>query len=197
MLPMEQLDTFSCDGAPSRKGRPVMKRFCSTTGLVLSIAAGVMANPTPGPDEAETSLLQTVEAVFQLEGPVGEDSAGIWILYGGPTLVYVWRPEDARGAGLGLELGGEIRKSFLEPFSGPFMSAYLGVGALWRNEEETSEAVSGGVKLGWRIPLLTGAVLLDLEPYAGAGIRLFSLSDPEGSDFGGGMLYLGLKLGFH
>lgn len=166
--------------------------------LVLIVTAGtVTADPTPDPDYIDDggSLLQTVEATVHVEGGFNGDSLQSWILYGGPTFVYVWSPENLSGPGLGLELGGELRRSLRRPLSGLFLGAYAGVGILWRIDEKASEAVTAGVKMGWRIPVSSG-IPLDVEPYAGVGVRLFSLSD-GGEPFSlHPILYLGLKFDF-
>lgn len=59
---------------------------------------------------------------------------GTWILYGGPTLAYVWSPDTVKGGGGGVELGAELRRYFTRPLSGSFAGAYIGAGALevWR-----------------------------------------------------------------
>lgn len=161
----------------------------------LFMVGAVLADPTPDPDNLDDggSLLQTVEATVHVEGGFSGDSLQSWILYAGPSFVYVWRPEDLRGPGLGLELGGELRRSLRRPLSGPFLGAYAGVGILWRMDEKASEAVTAGVKTGWRIPVSSG-IPLDVEPYAGVGLRLLTLSGGRESSSLHGILYLGLKL---
>lgn len=163
----------------------------------LFMVGAVLADPTPDPDYIDDggSLLQTVEATVHVEGGFRGDSLQSWILYGGPTFVYVWSPEDLSGPGFGLELGGELRRSLRRPLSGPFLGAYAGVGILLREDEKASEAVTAGVKMGCRIPVSSG-VPLDIEPYAGVGIRLLSLSGGRESSSLHGILYLGLKLDF-
>ncbi|MFO7627226.1 MAG: hypothetical protein R6V62_08210 [Candidatus Fermentibacteraceae bacterium] len=163
--------------------------------VTLFMVGAVLADPTPDPDYIDDggSLLQTFEVTVHVERGFSGDSLQSWILYGGPTLVYVWSPEDLRGPGLGLELGGELRRSLRRPLSGPFLGAYTGVGILWRMDENASEAVTAGVKMGWRIPVSSGSPL-DIEPYAGVGIRLLSLSGGRESSSLHGILYLGLKL---
>jgi len=172
-------------------------RVRSSWAITLFMVGAVYADPTPDPDYIDDgcSLLQTVEATVHVEGGLSGDSLQSWILYGGPTFVYVWSPEDLSGPGLGLELGGELRRSLRRPLSGPFLGAYAGVGILWRVDEKASEAVTAGVKMGWRIPVSSG-IPLDAEPYAGVGIRLLSLSGGRESSSLHGILYIGLKLDF-
>lgn len=162
---------------------------------VMLMVGAAFADPTPDPDYIDDggSLLQTVEVTVHVERGFSGDSLQSWILYAGPSLVYVWSPEDLRGPGLGLELGGELRRSLRRPLSGPFLGAYAGVGILWRMDEKASEAVTAGVKMGWRIPVRSDSPV-DIEPYAGVGLRLLSLSGGRESSSLHGILYLGLKL---
>jgi hypothetical protein len=140
--------------------------------------------------------MQTLEFILHVEGPLTSDTIETWILYGGPTLVHIWSPEELQGTCAGLELGGELRRYFIQPLTGPFMGAYFGAGALWRLEEETVEAVSAGAKLGWRIPMLHSDLRLYIEPYSAICVKLFSIGEEYEEALFDGTLFLGMKLDF-
>ncbi|MCD4776781.1 MAG: hypothetical protein K8S15_12115 [Candidatus Aegiribacteria sp.] len=169
---------------------------------LLSIAVAlfstsfVSADPVPiPPAENRFSIMQTLEMTFHMESPLDQHSMNTWIIYGGPSLVYIWIPDEIVGSGIGLELGGELRKYFIEPYSGIFFGAYMGAGILFRTGEEHIEAISSGLKLGWRIPLIRAALPLDLEPYIGVGIKLLSNeNDVWGENYSHVTLYLGTKV---
>ena len=168
----------------------------SITLIALLFVCIAKANPTPGPaSENRFSIMQTLEVTYHSEGPLASYTMSTWILYGGPTFVYIWRPD--MGAGLGVELGGELRKYFVQPLSGPFIGGYLGVGALWTPGEEQVEAISTGAKLGWRINLLNQGCLLDLEPYLCIGVKLLSFGEDGGGGFMDATLYIGTKFDFY
>ena len=63
---------------------------------VLLTVSAASANPTPGPygNEIGFAVMQTLEFTYHAEFPVGEQSKSTVILYGGPTVVYVWSPGD-------------------------------------------------------------------------------------------------------
>lgn len=158
----------------------------------------VRANPTPSPGnswgESAFSLMQTLEFTFHIEDFSTADSMRTWIIYGGPSIIYVWLPGENEGAGLGLELGAETRKYFKHPLSGPFAGLYSGVGILWRLGDDYTAAISAGAKLGLRVNLHAQRLPFDLEPYICVGIMLISF---DGSNAWGNLaptLYLGTKL---
>lgn len=151
------------------------------------------------PNVNRFSIMQTFEVTFHIEQPLQPDTMGTWILYGGPVLSYVWSPDEIKGAGVGIELGVELRKYFVLPLSGLFSGVYLCAGALWRSGEEHVEAISAGFKLGWRIPLLSRGLSLDLEPYICVGVKLLSNGgDNNNSGFlDDATFYLGTKFDFY
>ena len=174
-------------------------RITLLTLMVTLLLTGVsFANPAPWPGtDNQFTIMQTLEFTFHIEGPIQPDTMGTWIIYGGPTLVNIMSPAETKGTGLGIELGAELRKYFMRPVSGLFAGAYLGAGALWRSGEEQVEAISAGVKLGWRIPLFNKGLHLDIEPYTCVGVKLLGT---DGSDDGGlfdAALYLGAKFDFY
>ncbi len=178
------------------------KMSIRTTLPIMAVAllsAGVAgANPLPGPSsENQFTIMQTFEFTFHIEGSVEPDTMGTWILYGGPTLAYVWSPETIKGSGAGVELGAELRRYFKQPLSGPFAGVYMGAGVLWRSGEEHVEAISAGFKLGWRIPFLSRGLLLDLEPYICVGVKLLSNDGDDNGGFFDSTLYLGTKFDFY
>ncbi len=166
--------------------------------VTLQLTGVALANPSPWPGtENQFTIMQTLEVTFHIEGPLLPDTMGTWILYGGPTLVNILSPVETRGTGFGIELGAELRKYFMRPMSGLFAGAYLGAGALWRSGEEQVEAISAGVKLGWRIPLFRRGLLLDLEPYTCVGAKLFGTNENKNGNVFDGALYLGIKFDFY
>ena len=167
--------------------------------VVLLFACFVSADPLPIPAaEGRFSIMQTLEMTFHIEIPLDQHSMNTWIIYGGPSLAYIWIPDEIEGSGVGIELGGELRKYFIKPFSGLFFGAYFGAGVLWGTGEEHIEAISTGLKFGWRIPLIRTALPLDIEPYVGIGIKLLSNEKNEWnenySDANDITLYLGTKV---
>jgi hypothetical protein len=167
--------------------------------MVTLLLTGVsFANPAPWPGtDNQFTIMQTVEFTFHIEGSIQPDTMGTWILYGGPTLVNILSPAETKGTGFGIEMGAELRKYFMRPLSGLFAGAYLGAGALWRSGEEQVEAVSAGVKLGWRIPLFSRGLQLDVEPYICVGAKLLGSNKDENSDLLDAALYLGTKFDFY
>lgn len=167
--------------------------------MVALLLTGVsFANPSPWPDtDNQFTIMQTLEFTFHIEEPVQPDTMGTWIIYGGPTLVNTLSPAETKGTGLGIELGVELRKYFMRPRSGLFAGAYMGAGALWRSSEESVEAISAGVKLGWRIPLFSRGLLLDVEPYICVGMKLLGSDKNENGGFFDAALYLGIKFDFY
>jgi hypothetical protein len=166
--------------------------------IILTFAGLVRANPTPGPGnswgESEFSVMQTLELTYHVEGFNTADSLGSWIVYGGPSFVYIWLPDDDEGTGLGLELGAEARRYVKRPLSGPFAGLYSGAGILWQSGRDYTAAISAGAKLGWRINLHEQRLPFDLEPYISVGIMLISF---DGSNVWVNLaptLYLGTKL---
>lgn len=157
------------------------------------------ANPTPSPGggfygESKFSIMQTLEFTYHIEGFSTADSMGTWILYGGPSFVYVWIPEDDEGVGLGLELGAETRRYYMRSLSGLFAGLYSGAGILWQSGAEYTAAISAGGKLGWRVNLRQQRLPFDLEPYICVGIMLVRF---DGSNVFADLaptLYLGTKL---
>ncbi len=167
--------------------------------VVTLLFTGIaVANPTAWPSsDNQFTILQTIEFTFHVEGQIQPDTMGTWILYGGPTLVSILSPAETKGTGLGIELGAELRKYFMRPKSGLFTGVYLGAGALWRSGEEHVEAISTGIKLGWRIPLFNRGLLLDIEPYICVGAKLLSTDEGNNGGILDAALYLGAKFDFY
>ena len=160
---------------------------------VIVLFSVVSANPTPPPysSSSDFSVMQTVEFTYHYEQPVGENDNSI-ILYGGPTAVYVWYPEDEQGEGMGLEAGVEARKYLHAGLEHLFFGTYGGVGILWRKDEENVKALSGGVKIGWKENLHRIQLPFDLEPYVCIG---FVVSDEQSTQYVPELVfYLGFKL---
>jgi hypothetical protein len=175
-----------------------MKAAAFTIAALILFEAEAVSNPTPPPAEGRFTVMHTLEFTLNIEYPMKPDTLSTFILYGGPTLVYVWSPDESRGFGVGIELGGELRKYFQRPVSGLFAGGYIGAGALWKSDDETVETVSAGVKLGNRIPFLSGdEVLMDIEPYLCLGFQLLDLNGDNESRFSDTTLYLGFKLDFY
>lgn len=174
-------------------------RITLLTVMVMLLLAGIsFANPAPWPGtDNQFTIMQTLEFTFHIEGPVQPDTMGTWIIYGGPTLVNILSPAETKGTGLGIELGAELRKYFMRPMSGLFAGAYIGAGALWRSGEEQVEAISAGVKLGWRIPLFSEGLQLDIEPYICVGTKLLDTDENDDSGLFDAALYLGTKFDFY
>ncbi len=167
--------------------------------VAVALLAGMTgANPLPVPSsENRFTIMQTLEFTFHIEKPVEPDTMGTWIFYGGPVLACVLSPAETKGMGFGIELGSELRKYFTRPLSGPFTGVYMGAGAHWKSGEEHVEAISAGFKLGWRIPLFSRMLQLDIEPYICVGTKILS---NDGDDNGGlfdAALYLGAKFDFY
>lgn len=170
-----------------------------TMVTVSLFSAGMArANPLPWPGtENQFTIMQTLEVTFQIEKPLKLDSMGAFILYGGPVLANILSPAETKGTGFGIELGAELRKYFMLPMSGLFMGGYLGAGALWSSGDKNVLAVSTGIKLGWRIPLLNRELSLDIEPYICVGVKLLGIDENENNGPFEAALYLGTKFEFY
>lgn len=166
--------------------------------VTLLLTGFAFANPAPWPGtDNQFTIMQTLELTFHIEGPVQPDTMGTWILYGGPVLVNILSPAETKGTGLGIELGAELRKYFMRPVSGLFAGVYLGAGALWHSNGEQVEAISAGVKLGWRIPLFSKGLHLDIEPYICVGVKLLGTDESDDGAPFDAALYLGTKFDFY
>ncbi len=167
--------------------------------MVTLLLTGVsFGNPAPWPGtDNQFTIMQTVEFTFHIERSIQPDTMGTWIIYGGPALVNILSPAETKGTGLGIELGAELRKYFMRPMSGLFAGAYMGAGALWKSGEEQVEAISAGVKLGWRIPLFNKGLQLDIEPYICVGAKLLGTDENDNSSLFDAAFYLGTKFDFY
>lgn len=159
--------------------------------VLFFVSCAALCNPTPGPLSSSRPIMQTLEFVYHYEQAVGDSSNSI-ILYGGPTAVYIWHPEDVTGFGFGLEAGVEARKYLFEPRSRLFLGGYGGYGVLWREHEDEIAAVSLGLKLGWRENLHQYSIPIDLEPYFCLGYMVHN-QITEGNFELRPVIYLGLK----
>jgi hypothetical protein len=76
----------------------------STAAMDLLFTVGFASvDPTPGFwSQKSFTIMQTLEFTLHVEGPFTSDTTGTWILYGWPTLVHTWSPEELQGTCAGL-----------------------------------------------------------------------------------------------
>ena len=130
--------------------------------------------------DLEFSAIETLRVSYSYEVEM-EERPHNSILFSGGSFLYSDSFFDSQMLGLGVYV--EVRRYKAVGYSGFFLSGITGASLKWTNSNDRIDAISVGMKLGWKYNLKATGVQIELEPSFNLGLEV----DNDG--------YLGLGLG--